>query len=62
MARYRIFSEPAILKENGPLSSATITSNFNDIESVVKSIQDNQGWFVIENHAFKPIYIEKVDD
>lgn len=62
MAEYRIFSEPGILKENSQLSSVVVTSNFNDIESVVKSIEDNQGWFVMESHAFKPIYIEKVDD
>lgn len=62
MAMYRIYSEPGILKESGSLSSVVITTVFHDVKDVLEYISVNHGWYVGNDVAFKPTYIEKVDD
>lgn len=62
MKSYRIYSEPAILKESGSFSSVVITGGFNSVKDVLEYISVNQGWYVGNDVAFKPTYIEKVDD
>ncbi|MCT4420611.1 hypothetical protein EFT49_10585 [Leuconostoc falkenbergense] len=62
MTRYRIFSEPGILKESGSFASVVITASFPDVKDVLEYISVNHGWYVGNDVAFKPTYIEKVDD